>query len=798
MDANARHFLNRALQRGDMVLFTGAGFSHEARSRTGDQLPLGRQLAKALWPLAFPNNEFDQTSSLGEIYDVAVRVARLRTRDLLNELLRVDPKNIPAFYHQYLRVGWHRIYSLNLDDLLEVCSREVPPLNGLQSVSFTHDASFASNELLEVHINGRISDFPDVTFSPPQYGERTARPDPVYSTMVNDLVGRPVVYIGTELNESPLWHHIALRGDKGPGRELRPKSFLVSPTLPIARAAMLERFNVIHIPMDAEAFADEILAPIVINKSLPVKQRVSQYGSWDDVANVRGETAEDPAEFLLGREPVWSDCISGYAISRNFEDDVYKAFETAVDRVVLVSGTAGSGKSTTLKKAALHLQASGHRTLWLRQEANETIARISSHAVSFGPDYCFIDDGERFGERLRDLIERLARLDSCPVIVVGLPSTRVDVLLPTGALEHLSLKVTPIPSLDDSDIDKLLDALNRANRLGRLAAKSPDERIKAFREGAQRQILVAMIEATSGKRFEDKIDDECREVATGAALVYATIALATEHHYEVSQDEVVGATGEAHAAIESIDQLVRAQLVFRSPDRRVRTRHPLIAERVVNYFRGSGQLGAAIAGLAFVLSTKVYVGMPKNGARRVLTILVNHDYLRREIPSQFEIRSLYQELESTLRDDPHYWLQRGTYELEAGDLIQADVFLAQARGLRPGDYMIDTEWAYLLLKRAIASPRDSLSYGHAEEAIDLLLDIAEKSGHRTVNTYAVLAQSGSQWYEVCELSPSEKKDGMLILKATIEEGCHKHSSNRRLRAACQDFEKRYLMLATKH
>lgn len=83
-----------------------------------------------------------------------------------------------------------------------------------------------------------------------------------------------------------------------------------------------------------------------------------------------------------------------------------------------------------------------------------------------------------------------------------------------------------VPTLGDSDIDLLLDALERANRLGVLRELAPAERHQRLAKGCGRQLLVAMIEATSGLRFDAKIDSECRQLSGESGLVYAICAIA--------------------------------------------------------------------------------------------------------------------------------------------------------------------------------------------------------------------------------------------------------------------------------
>ena len=82
-------------------------------------------------------------------------------------------------------------------------------------------------------MNGTLIDVPDnITFARSQYAQRIDN-DPFYQQLLADLLSRPLVFIGSGLDEAPLWEHIVSRRTKGDRRnqELRPRSYLVTPTL---------------------------------------------------------------------------------------------------------------------------------------------------------------------------------------------------------------------------------------------------------------------------------------------------------------------------------------------------------------------------------------------------------------------------------------------------------------------------------------------------------------------------------------------------------------------------------------
>src|SRR5438105_3858062 len=119
MIVDPRHLvrLRQHVSRGDLILFTGAGFSRGALNMSGAALPVSSELRETLWPLAFPGEPFDEGSQLGDVFAVARRVAGNGTQKALTDALRVDPETLPEFYRTWFSMPWARIYTLNLDDL---------------------------------------------------------------------------------------------------------------------------------------------------------------------------------------------------------------------------------------------------------------------------------------------------------------------------------------------------------------------------------------------------------------------------------------------------------------------------------------------------------------------------------------------------------------------------------------------------------------------------------------------------------------------------------------------------------
>jgi hypothetical protein len=796
LDETSVLFLNRSLERGTAILFTGAGFSAAAHNVVGMNLPVGNALREALWQVAFPGEPFDSQSSLGDIYDAGVRTARARTGERLRELLTVDARALPDMYAEYLSVPWYRIYTLNIDDLIDVIQRTKALPNEVTIVSATENEPPPPDRLTAVHLNGRLSEYPDITFSPLQYGQRSAQHDLVYSIMVREIATHPTIYIGTQLEESTLWHYVALRGSKPAGRELRPKSFLVTPSLSAARRVLLEQFNVKHIPMDTQEFWDSFIRPVAQRQLTRVSDVTPIGHPYENVSLVSKEPAEEPADFLLGREPEWGDLLEGYAVERKFEDRAWQDIQDENVRLVLITGTAGSGKSTTLRRLALRYVAAGQRVWWLRPESSHAISQLRT-MVSGEADVVVIDQAERFGRRACNLILGLLETNDSMVVIAAFAGTHFDDLGVEIGIGETSFLTINVPLLADEDIDSILDALNAAARLGKLAGKSRDEQFRAFQRRAGRQLLVAMLEATSDQRFEDKIANECESLSGDLTPAYAVAALATSHRYALKLEDLLASISDVTSeGLNVIDRLARQHLILKSRKGQIVLRHPVIATEVVSYYRKSGQLADAVGRLAFVMASKFYSDMPRTQERKLLIDLISHEYLGQVIGHRSRVREVYQELEPLLRTDPNFWLQRGSYELERGDISLAENFLAQARGLSEGSYMVRTEWAYLMLKRACEAPSDVRAVEWAEEGFETLFDVIDDRGVITPHAYVLLARKAVEWAKVGPLPFDDKKALLESVRISIRDGTVFHSGNRRFREARDELERAYMSLAT--
>ena len=143
------------------VLFTGAGFSRSAKNIEGATVPVPEELCRELWSISFPTEEYEEGSSLRDLFEDARLRHAGKLKDRLTELLTIDPQDLPEFYATILSMPWSRCYTLNIDNLEDAVSvafelpRRPTPVSATTSPGLGETR--ADHKFLEViHLNGML------------------------------------------------------------------------------------------------------------------------------------------------------------------------------------------------------------------------------------------------------------------------------------------------------------------------------------------------------------------------------------------------------------------------------------------------------------------------------------------------------------------------------------------------------------------------------------------------------------------------------------------------------------------
>src|SRR5690606_38289250 len=134
-------------------------------------------------------------------------------RRILEDNLLMD--QIPDRYDVIAQPFWHRIYTTNIDDSLDIIYR--PPQSAtLQTIPYPDQVVPERNQFLEsiqaIYLHGKLPCNPSkVTFSMRQYASRADGFDRLYDHFVGDYSIQSTVFLGTELDEPLFFQYIEAR-----------------------------------------------------------------------------------------------------------------------------------------------------------------------------------------------------------------------------------------------------------------------------------------------------------------------------------------------------------------------------------------------------------------------------------------------------------------------------------------------------------------------------------------------------------------------------------------------------------
>ncbi len=828
-------WLREHLSYGHVALFLGAGFSVDARNKFGNPLPDARRLAELLWSFLDYPGAYDGTD-LGILYQAALSSRKGQTA--LQEFMQshLFPTTVPDWYTRVADFSWAYVFTTNVDAVVEIAwgrrlGAKIRIYYAPQDDYRERDPFLGATTYVKLH--GCITKgVTRITFSPRQYAKRAAISDPWYDHFVRVYATTPTIFVGTSLNEPLFWQYLEVRQSRGHGAENRPRCLLVTPTISPARLDALRDLNVYPVSANASDFfewlssempdlKDQALVRRNIAVRLGVEELITRIASAPDkrahleqfYLALRPVTVPTSklgyrSFFLLGSEPTWDDIGADLDADRDATPGLHDAVREYLaapsgDAIILV-GTAGSGKTTILKRLSVRLVNEGIPVYYC--DGDEIPGRDAVKAfVELSERRCVFvfDNMHRYSGAAADWAETTRGVRFPPLFLGATRPNQYQRRAPD--FQRLQgCRTVDLPHLSDTEIPRIIEKLGQHNLLGNLRGMTSTQRIEAFQRIAWKQLLIAMREATQGKGFDEIIRDEYDSLGNeDVQRIFLIVAVPSALQYSIRRTELVSASRvEPARLLRILNDELRGLVVPVDPDdERLRVRHPLIADLIVREVAPRGLLADAYVGY---LSTLVNSIDRSRGTRdrafRIYASLINHRHVYARFDGSVEYgRRIYGELEAHASGDGHFWLQYGSLELLYGDLDLAENLLLQAQALMEGDDLTETALGHLYLRKACKA-------GSLEEAIRLRergeTILAPLIGKRATFDPVVLHVRGSQmlgWLRSwgAMLPGDTLREQLRELQKFVRQAHDRHRSVEELRQLDDDVTREMLMTATR-
>ncbi|MFF5014333.1 hypothetical protein [Streptomyces sp. NPDC001165] len=785
---------------GRMILVAVSGIHGEDGPIDTDMLT--RRLTEAVY-----GEVPDPPPTTPEIWTAARDRLGRRALDQYVDELRIDKKVFAKAAYRILRAPWWRIYDFTATDTFtSVLDHEPQAAETNTFVNALLRKPVAGNATVEtVAMNGEPSAVGALDFSVPADDDVAPRAL-WFRRLKAELLCHPTVFVAASPSSRALWQALGLAQPQTESEQF-PRFVITGPGSAADRAR-IRQAGLTHIQAAPHEFAVQRLVPGLEilqqgKRRLADVQVGARRGSGIKLVSSLVDSAPPGSvEFLKGQDPTWGDIKDGFAPKLSIIGRIRGSAQPAQDgrhRIVLVEGRAGSGKTTALMQYAYELHQVGRTVAWIDREATDPLPNLKAQARSMSAEAVFVDDVDIFGSLGASLLKELSN-GGKTLVVAAIRTTRADELDVT----FRPMSVSADEPLRDEDLGHIVDVLHRHGLPGILKQHSSlQQKIDKLRELCDRSLLAAMIQVVTGKRFEEKVASEYRELNPEQVAVYSTVcvfesAIVFKKRGIEQEDllQIVSGRSAPKASLqEAINRLVATRVLTRAADGTVRCRQRTIADTVVETVlkKTPDRLGAVIEFLMmFYAQYAAEIRDNDDPYRRIMIRLLNHSLMVSLRLAPARVREIYNTVHELLCNNFHYWLQRGEYELERGDLGIAENHLETAQGCEGGatDHFVLTAWSAIRLRRSTVHPNDGTLRERALEAIDVLEEVTRRHGGASPHSFSVIARRGTEWLEACEasLSADQIDDIMRRFLAVVESGRRFCKDNHEFMRIADEFE----------
>lgn len=610
-----------AIREQRTVLFLGAGASQDAEHPEGKRIPQSGKLRDLICE-KFLNKKLKK-EPLNFVASLATNEVGLSEfqkyiRDLL---LPFEPS---SFHLLIPKFRWRAIVTTNLDLIVEKAYNSVE--KSFQNLVKTVKDGDSFDKRLQdgVHpvgfykLHGCIDHFDDsdipFVLGNEQYAGYKKNRTRFYARFQDLGFECPIIFAGYSLSDS---HIQELLFDLSDPEVPRPSYYLISPDISDVETRYWAKYRVTAIKDTFQNFLEKINSEIPIlarelsadigGGNLSIRKHyiiahpteplsLVTYLESDATHIYSGLTApkEDPRKFYHGYDDGWDCILSNLDVQRSFSDSVL------VDAVLLseenrqtvelfmLKGPGGNGKSVSLKRIAWESGVTYDLLVFyvassagLRIEPLSEIYRLTGKRI-----FLFVDHVALFRDELKVLLER-AKQQSLRLTVIGTERNN-EWNIYCEELETFLCQEFSVGYLNRPEITKLLDLLEQHKALGSLEDFTRDERVRAFTKRAERQLLVALHEATLGIPFEDIILDEFKRIEPSIARsIYLDICALHQFGTQVRAGLISRTTGIKFEQfrtefIQPLEKIIHVVQDRRSGNIYYRCRHQHVAEILFN------------------------------------------------------------------------------------------------------------------------------------------------------------------------------------------------------------------------
>ena len=607
-----QRWITDQLASGNVILFLGSGASIGAQSDNGEKPLSALELRNELSD-TFLNGEL-RNEPLSHVAEIAKSTSNLL--DVQQFIAERFKALRPAPFHTLItKFKWHAIVTTNYDLIVEQAYQESDhPLQTLTPVIQDGDLRAATekpNSLPLLKIHGCVTHINDpslpLILATEEYAKHKRNRENIFRALQDWARSYPIFFCGYDISDPNITQ---ILWDVGDTSNSRPRYVTVNPGLIDVQLSYWRDRRFIPLPQTFQSFLEDqdqkvpthkrVLGGISNESSLSISKWIPSHETpteslasyiSTDLVHVYPEMDSDgvtPAQFYSGFSNSWYAYSQKLDIERRVSSDI--AIEAILEeeherpRFFILKGHAGSGKSVVLQRLAWDSANEYEKLVFFINENSIIDINLIEEIFNLTKEsfYLFIDDAIPNTHQIKSLYEHLHR-KSIPVTIIAAARTN-EWNVWGDSLEAILDKSYEITNLSEKEIKQLLSSLERHGCLGELTDTPFEKILEYFTLSAERQLLVALHEATNAKSFHEIISDELNKLTPlEAKQLYLDIC--TLHRFGVvARAGIISRTSEIHfedfqeRLFKPLQHVVKTVKDTKTRDIAYKTRHRIIAD----------------------------------------------------------------------------------------------------------------------------------------------------------------------------------------------------------------------------
>ncbi|WP_085700264.1 SIR2 family protein [Pseudomonas sp. B26(2017)] len=606
------------IAKGKAILFLGAGAAFGARGPENESPLSGEGLRDKISDQFLGGDEKKKT--LVQVSDYAKNEAGLLEVQQYIKKLFIPLQ--PAEFHKIIPTfRWHSIFTTNYDLIIERAYESSPAR--LQNIApIIRDGDNFSevisslNDLPYFKLHGCINTINDpllpLILASEEYAKYKNGRKRLFGHLSEYGLEHPIIFCGYQLSDPNIQQILFDLNDMGINR---PSYALVDPGLGKYDMKMWSGRRITPIKLTLEDFlsyidhkierSTRILSSLKLAERSPIfrhlkndaqiSAELNTYLSMELEHIYPGLTTKgiSPIDFYKGLDTDWGGIQQKLDIKRRVGDTII--MDAVIDsdlkgvNTFLLKGYAGSGKTILLKRIAWYAANELESTVVrLRDGAMLRPSLIKELALKCENRLILIIDDAI--ANVTELLKLYRTFEYEPANISIITSARNNEWNRfAGDIEQYVKSEYEISTLSEKEISELIENLSKHNCLGNFRAEHADRIREHFSLTADRQLLVALHEATAGKPFEEIVLDEYRHITPSEAqILYMDVCTLNRLNVPVrvgliSRISGIGIEEFRKRFLAPLEHVVKVYLDHASRDYAYVARHPLIARFVFEH-----------------------------------------------------------------------------------------------------------------------------------------------------------------------------------------------------------------------